>query len=447
MRIRAVYWLLLVVAGFLVGYYLEWPGTTPEPALPPFESDLAQANGATTEAATSSPVAEVAAAPAPDNAPLAAQRETGDSPLTPTPAGFPPERSDRASASSLLLRRRRKDKSGPAACPTVTVNFMVAFPWNTPANRNFVETAVMARQFNRTARPRLAPLYFLALAFLAAPVAAQDIPYSQGRLWRVEAPNAAPSWLLGTMHSADPEIATPWPALSRVMDGVDSITIELVLDDAANAAMGQAMMLTDGRRLGAIAGPERMGRIGTIGAAYGLPAAALQQFQPWAVNMIFSMPPSELQRQAAGQQMLDNVLRDHAEARGIALYAIETVEEQISLFADYSDADQLALLDMTLDMHGEVEVQFNQLRGAWLAGDLGALYDSAMDLPATDSPGLVDDFMTRLIQERNRRMADRIAPVLNEGNALIAVGALHLPGEEGVLALLEQAGYVVSPAE
>lgn len=65
MRIRAVYWLLLVVAGFLVGYYLEWPGTTPEPALPPFESEVAQANGATTEAATSSPVAEAAAAPAP----------------------------------------------------------------------------------------------------------------------------------------------------------------------------------------------------------------------------------------------------------------------------------------------------------------------------------------------------------------------------------------------
>ncbi|MFB3141104.1 MAG: hypothetical protein ACE1Z1_07915, partial [Candidatus Acidiferrales bacterium] len=65
MRIRAVYWLLLVVVGFLVGYYLEWPGTTPELALPPFESEVAQANGATTEAATSSTVAEAAAAPAP----------------------------------------------------------------------------------------------------------------------------------------------------------------------------------------------------------------------------------------------------------------------------------------------------------------------------------------------------------------------------------------------
>ena len=65
MRIRAVYWLLLVVAGFLVGYYLEWPGTTPEPALPPFESAVAQANGATTEAATSSPVTEAAAAAVP----------------------------------------------------------------------------------------------------------------------------------------------------------------------------------------------------------------------------------------------------------------------------------------------------------------------------------------------------------------------------------------------
>lgn len=305
----------------------------------------------------------------------------------------------------------------------------------------------MARQFNRYARFRLAPFYVLALAFLAAPAAAQDLPYSQGRLWRVEAPNVAPSWLLGTMHSADPAIATPWPALGEVIDTVDSITVELVLDDDANAAMGRAMMLPGGQSLGAIAGPERMARIGAAGAAYGMPAAALQQFRPWAVNMIFSLPPSELQRQATGQPMLDNVLRELAEARGIEVYAIETVQEQISLFADYSNADQLVLLDMTLDMSGEVEMQFNKLRDAWLAGDLGALYDSAMDLPVTDSPGLVDDFMYRLVQERNRRMADRIAPVLDKGNALIAVGALHLPGEDGLLSLLDRAGYVVSPAE
>ena len=307
----------------------------------------------------------------------------------------------------------------------------------------------MIRQFNRYARLPLltAALFFSALAYLATPASAQGQPYSQGRLWMVEAAGVAPSYLVGTMHSADPAIATPWPALAAVMDAVDSITVELVLDDDATMAMGQAMILTDGRTLGDIAGPGRMARIAAVGANYGLPPEMLQQLWPWAVSMVFSVPPSELQRQSAGEPMLDNALREHGEARGIAIYGIETVEEQIAVFADYSEEDQLALLDFTLEMHSRVEMEFNKMRSAWLAGDLGGLYDAAMDMPLTESAGLVENFVTRLVQERNYRMAERIAPLLDQGNALIAVGALHLPGEEGVLALLEERGYVVSPVE
>jgi uncharacterized protein YbaP (TraB family) len=90
------------------------------------------------------------------------------------------------------------------------------------------------------------------------------------------------------MHSADPAVATPWPALAHVMDAVDSVTVELVLDDEATKAMGQAMVLTDGRVLGDIAGPDRMAHIEAVGAMYGMPPEALQQFRPWAVNMLFS---------------------------------------------------------------------------------------------------------------------------------------------------------------
>lgn len=305
----------------------------------------------------------------------------------------------------------------------------------------------MANLFSRYVRPALlrAALSCIAMLTVVAPAAAQDLPFAQGRLWMVEVAGAAPSFLVGTMHSADPAVATPWPALAHVMNAVDSVTVELVLDDEATKAMGQAMVLTDGRVLGDIAGPDRMARIEAVGAVYGMPPEALQQFRPWAVNMLFSLPPSELQRQATGAAMLDNVLRQHAEDRGIAVYGIETINEQLALFADYSEADQLAMLDLTLEMQPRVEAQFAALRNAWLAGDLGGLYDTAMDLPVTESPELVDEFMGRLIQDRNHRMAERITGLLDQGNALIAVGALHLPGDEGVLALLETKGYLVSP--
>jgi uncharacterized protein YbaP (TraB family) len=41
-------------------------------------------------------------------------------------------------------------------------------------------------------------------------------------------------------------------------------------------------------------------------------------------------------------------------------------------------------------------------------------------------------------------MAERMQEILNKGNAFIAIGALHLPGDEGVLNLLDGSGYIIS---
>ena len=53
-------------------------------------------------------------------------------------------------------------------------------------------------------------------------------------------------------------------------------------------------------------------------------------------------------------------------------------------------------------------------------------------------------FLHRFNDARNRVMADRMAARLNRGGAFIAVGALHLPGERGLLSLLSQRGYTVT---
>lgn len=292
---------------------------------------------------------------------------------------------------------------------------------------------------------------FLSLVLLvitvAAPVAAQDLPYSKGRLWMIEAPDAPPSWLVGTMHSADPEVTTLWPALALAMNTADKLAVEVILDEAAMGVMGQSMVLNDGRTLAEIAGPERMARIEAAGAKYGFPPESLLLFKPWAVFMTYSIPPSEYIRQAQGEPALDGVLQQLAEERGMPVYGIETIREQIAIFANYSEADQLALLDIALDLFSGAEAEMAWMKQAWLAGKLGALYDRATEPPHSGSLELINDFMSRLLLERNYRMAERMMPLLDQGNALIAIGALHLPGEEGVLAILEDRGYQVSPVE
>ena len=85
----------------------------------------------------------------------------------------------------------------------------------------------------------------------------------------------------------------------------------------------------------------------------------------------------------------------------------------------------------------------NELLDAYKQRDLGAML--AINKQAMDAGDqrLARDFQRRLIIDRNRRMADRMQQYLKEGNAFVGVGALHLPGEQGLLELLEQRGYSV----
>jgi uncharacterized protein YbaP (TraB family) len=53
-------------------------------------------------------------------------------------------------------------------------------------------------------------------------------------------------------------------------------------------------------------------------------------------------------------------------------------------------------------------------------------------------------FLRRLIDDRNVQMVERMLPRLQRGSTFIAIGALHLPGEKGILQLLAEKGYTVS---
>ncbi len=57
---------------------------------------------------------------------------------------------------------------------------------------------------------------------------------------------------------------------------------------------------------------------------------------------------------------------------------------------------------------------------------------------------LAESFQEDFIVARNKRMVARMADILGEGGSFVAVGALHLPGDEGVLNLLAEQGYKVT---
>ncbi|HLT00594.1 MAG TPA: TraB/GumN family protein [Geminicoccaceae bacterium] len=267
--------------------------------------------------------------------------------------------------------------------------------------------------------------------------AAARIPFGQGVLWRIEPPDAPPSYLLGTLHSRDPEIVRlPEPVAAR-LDQAQSLSVEVLQTPRAMQVYRRMIELEDGD-LEDLIGPARMAAVERAGARYGVSEPRLRELKPWVLSVLFSVPPADM---TEGRPMLDRVLEERAAERGIPVYGLERIEEQIGAYDRLDLEQQIALLDAALAQNPQIECWWEQvIKPAYLGRDAGTLYALM--------PKTIDGDATlwrALIVERNARMVERMRPRLREGNAFIAVGAAHLPGEDGILSLLSRQGYDVVP--
>lgn len=276
---------------------------------------------------------------------------------------------------------------------------------------------------------------YLLLLFLSG----QTFADQQGILWKIEGKAAAPSYLLGTIHSEDPQVLQVAATVSPQLDASSSFTAEmdLGLENAFAAAI--SMMIQDGKELPQLIGQTRYNKCVTLLTGYGVPEMMARQLKPWAVMAQLSMPKSKT------GEFLDRVLYQRAQQAHKPVYGLETFEEQINVFDQLSLQQQIALLDDALENFPRLDQQLHTLLGLYLQRDLPGLQQYSEKLNKKSQQDLVNTFNQRLLIDRNVRMADRMQARLQEGNAFIAVGALHLPGEKGLLRLLAARGYRVTP--
>ena len=286
---------------------------------------------------------------------------------------------------------------------------------------------------------RAAVCLLFALAWLAAPAHAFDTAgFSKGLLWKIERSGMEPSYVFGTIHSEDERVLTLPPAAKAAFNRAGIFVMEAVLDQNAMMSMSARMMLGDGRTLKQILSGTLYARAVSATADYGMPEMAVQQMKPWAVAMVLSMP-----KPTTGA-FLDLLLMQAATEQGKAVAGLESADEQLAIFDGMSMKDQITMLQDTLEFLPELDGIFARMHELYLAQDLGAISALSEELEMKGDRALGKRMMTQLVDTRNRRMAARVETYLKRGNAFIAVGALHLPGQKGVLNLLAKQGYRIS---
>jgi len=280
----------------------------------------------------------------------------------------------------------------------------------------------------------------LVLAVLAAfPAQAFDTAgYDKGLLWKIERAGTRPSYVFGTIHSEDARVLNLPQPVRQAFDGAGRYVMEAILDEGAMTSMSARMMFNDGRSLKQVLNPSLYERTAAAMAGYGMPEFALRMMKPWAVAMSLSMPRPET------GVFLDIVLMQKAREQNKPVAGLESVEEQLSIFDRMSMADQVTMLEEALKYLPELDGMFAALHEAYLARDLATLARMSEEQQMKGNPELGKRVMAQLLDARNRRMAQRLDAYFREGNAFVAVGALHLPGREGVLKLLAKRGYRVT---
>lgn len=295
----------------------------------------------------------------------------------------------------------------------------------------------------RSHGPRLYSLRWLlpvlALLLFCAPAGASGPAH--GLLWQIQRDGETVGHLFGTIHSDRADVLELPKPVARVFANAERYAFEIDQREVDRRQVARMMHYENGGTL-----PQRLPsglwpRVSRAAAERGLPSQAIAPMEPWALATVLSLPPTN------PRQVLDLVLQRRAHGLDRPVRGLETVAEQLSVFDRLPEREQIEMLTAAVEMieSGEAAAFFEQMVHAWRARDLERLVELAETHPAVADPAANDRLMDELLDRRNRRMAERMQSELDAGGAFVAVGALHLPGEGGLIRLLEQRGYTLTP--
>lgn len=301
---------------------------------------------------------------------------------------------------------------------------------------------IIARQktgYSRLARRVLALVFILICLFATTGPERLQAGVDSALFWSISKNGQHKGYLLGTIHSEDPRVLDFPTAFIEQLNSNEIFAMEMVPDLPTIKRLTDYMHYQDGSTLESRIGPERYSRFRTAISKYRVPPDWVERMKVWAAMMTLSVPPPQT------GFFMDFSLSLRAAGAGLRVIGLETLEEQLSFLEDMPMEQQLKLLDQALVEHDLVEEIHQQMVDGYLAGDLTALTAQAEEQLNLLEPAAKAYFMEQGIDARNWRMLTTLLPELESKRVFVAIGALHLPGKSGLIELLRNEGFVLTP--
>ena len=178
--------------------------------------------------------------------------------------------------------------------------------------------------------------------------------------------------------------------------------------------------------------------------ARSLPYELAIRMQPWMLAPAISSQLCEVAAKRSGKPFLDARIMQMALKDGKPLIALETTEEQLKAISSMPRDFQITTLIETLELGERLDDIKQTMKSLYVKGDIAMIVPVVRHFTERSiaNPGFAI-FQEKLVVQRNLKMAERAAPHFQNGNVFMAVGALHLPGNDGLVSLLERQGFSV----
>jgi uncharacterized protein YbaP (TraB family) len=253
--------------------------------------------------------------------------------------------------------------------------------------------------------------------------------------------------LLGSVHVGSEEFYPLAPAIEEAFESADVLAVELDMSDSKVALesgylLMQKASLPEGVTLRNRISAETWQALQAYLRERRLSPATYDRLRPGAVAMFLAL--SEMQRLGFDPRLgVDLHFLERARARGLRIESLETVSEQVEALMSGDLLTDELLLQESLAQTDSLGAIFDGMVAAWQRGDVAAI-EALITEQMLEDPRLLA-FHDRVLVDRNRRLAERIASRPRAGETwFVVVGAAHLVGETGLPTLLAERGFEVT---
>jgi uncharacterized protein YbaP (TraB family) len=246
-------------------------------------------------------------------------------------------------------------------------------------------------------------------------------------------------YVLGSIHVLRPQDYPLAPAVLRAYGDAKALVMEINLGDIDTAAVQAEMLagatLPEGTRLPQLLGPERYARATALAHDVGVELSTFDRFAPWfAAEAISQLQLTQLGFEA--ESGVEMYFLERARTDGKRIAGLETVHDQLALFAGLSPNAQVQYLISSLEQARQLPRDVDDMVRAWQRGDT-KWFDHELNSELGRDPALFE----AVLAARNRKWIPKIEALLNEDeNYLVIVGTGHLVGRGSVLELLRKDG-------